>query len=155
MAELNFRKFTPQDASQFKALNVEWLEKYFKVEPIDERVLGHPQEEIIAQGGFIVMAELENTVIGTFAFIKKEEKLFEFSKMAIDPKHRGKGFGNVMMQFAITFAENHHWSKIVLYSSRILENSIHLYRKYGFIEVPMEPDVIYARGNIKMELELN
>ena len=155
MTELHFRKFVSEDATAFKALNIEWLETYFEVEPIDDRVLSNPQTEILDPGGFIIMAELNEVTIGTFAYIKKGEQLFEFSKMAIDPKYRGQGYGNVMMQFAIDFAEKHHWEKIILYSSTVLENSIYLYRKYGFKEVPMEADVIYSRGNIKMELALN
>lgn len=152
MAEIQFRKYTAEDASTFKTLNVEWLEMYFEVEPIDERVLSNPQTEILDPGGFIVMAELEGKTVGTFAYIKKGERLYEFSKMAIDPNYRGKGYGNTMMQFAIAFAEKRNWNKIILYSSTILENSIHLYRKYGFVEVPMESDVLYSRGNIKMEM---
>jgi N-acetylglutamate synthase-like GNAT family acetyltransferase len=154
MIEVSFRKFTTKDAEKFKTLNIEWLKKYFVVEPIDERVLSNPKLEILDLGGFIQMAEIENKVIGTFAYIKKEDQLYEFSKMAIDPKYRGKGYGNIMMQFAIAFAKKQHWKKIILYSSTILENSIHLYFKYGFKEVPMEADVIYSRGNIKMELDL-
>lgn len=74
--------------------------------------------------------------------------------MAVSPALRGQGIGNQMMQFAIRFAEQHHWEKILLYSNTILENSIHLYRKYGFQEVSMEKNVIYSRGNIKMEMIL-
>ena len=155
MPEIKFREFTAKDSEQFKALNIEWLKKYFEVEPIDERVLSNPRSEILDSGGFIFMAEIKDEVIGTFAFIKKGNQIFEFSKMAIDPKFRNKGYGNVMMQFAISFAKKYRWNKIILYSNRILKNSIHLYFKYGFIEVPMEADVIYSRGNIKMELELD
>ena len=72
--------------------------------------------------------------------------------MAVTPKQRGKGFGNQIVRFVIRFAEQHHWEKLILYSSTKLENSIHLYRKYGFIEVPIDPDIKYARGNIKMEI---
>ena len=57
-------------------------------------------------------------------------------KWRLIPALSGHGIGNKMMQFAIRFAEQHHWKKILLYSNTILENSIHLYRKYGFIEVP-------------------
>ena len=101
------------------------------------------------------MAEVNNEVIGTFAFIKKEDRVFEFSKMAITPSHRGKGYGNTMMQFAIQFAQEQQWDKILLYSSTRLENSIHIYRKYGFIEVDLETNSNYARSDIKMELVLN
>ena len=41
MVEIQFRKYTAKDASTFKTLNVEWLEMYFEVEPIDERVLSN------------------------------------------------------------------------------------------------------------------
>jgi ribosomal protein S18 acetylase RimI-like enzyme len=58
------------------------------------------------------------------------------------------------MKYAISFAKKHKWKKIILYSNTILKNSIHLYRKYGFIEIKMEERVIYSRGNIKMELDL-
>ena len=155
MPEIKFREFTAKDSEQFKALNIEWLKKYFEVEPIDERVLNNPRSEILDLGGFIFMAEIKDEVIGTFAFIKKGNQIYEFSKMAIDPKFRNKGYGNVMMQFAISFAKKYRWNKIILYSNTILKNSIHLYFKYGFIEVPMEADVIYSRGNIKMELDLD
>ena len=154
MPEIKFREFTAKDSEQFKALNIEWLKKYFEVEPIDERVLSNPRSEILDSGGFIFMAKTKDEVIGTFAFIKKGNQIFEFSKMAIDPKFRNKGYGNIMMQFAISFAKKYRWNKIILYSNTILKNSIHLYFKYGFIEVPMEADVIYSRGNIKMELDL-
>lgn len=152
MPEISFRKFTSTDAKDFKALNIEWLETYFVVEAIDELVLSNPQTEIIDKGGFVFMAYIDGQTVGTFAYIKKGEGIYEFSKMAVSPALRGQGIGNQMMQFAIRFAEQHHWDKILLYSNTILENSIHLYRKYGFQEVPMEKNVIYSRGNIKMEI---
>ena len=105
MLKLKFRKFTSDDAEKFKSLNVEWLEKFFKVEPIDERVLSNPKSEILDPGGFIVMAEIDSKVIGTFAYIKKGDLLYEFSKMAINPNQRGKGYGNIMMKYAISFAK--------------------------------------------------
>lgn len=148
------REFTPADGPAFKALNIEWLEAYFEVEAYDEQVLSNPQSEILAKGGRIFMAELDGEIIGTFAFIFRGEGYYEFSKMAITPLFRGQGYGNAMMRAAIAYAEKHRWSKIVLYSSTKLNNSIHLYRKYGFIEVPLEANAFYARGDIKMELTL-
>ena len=152
---LEFRPYQTSDATDFKALNVEWLTTYFEVEPYDELVLSHPQTQIIDPGGSIFMVLKEGKTIGTFAFIKKEEGCYEFSKMAVTPKQRNKGYGNLMIQFAIRYAEQHHWKSLILYSSTVLENSIYLYRKYGFEEIPMEAGINYARGNIKMELRLD
>ena len=149
---LTFIPFESYHSKDFKALNVEWLETFFIVEPYDELVLSNPIEQIIEPGGFIFMVMCADKVIGTFAFIKKDSGVFEFSKMAVTPNQRGKGYGNQIVQFVIRFADQHHWEKLILYSSTKLENSIHLYRKYGFMEVPIDPDIKYARGNIKMEL---
>ncbi len=44
------------------------------------------------------------------------------------------------------------WKKIYLYSNTKLKNSIYLYRKYNFKEVPLEKKSPYLRANIKMEI---
>ena len=155
MKKIKFRKYSNKDAFIFKSLNLEWLETYFFVEPIDELILNNPKSKILDPGGHIIMVELNSKVIGTFTFIKIEESVFEFSKMAINPIYRGQGYGNSIMKFAILFAKKNEWRKIVLYSNTKLENSIHLYYKYGFLEVEMGSNVVYSRGNIKMELNLN
>jgi len=154
MTKIRFKKFSKIDSEKFKSLNLEWLNRYFKVEPIDELVLNNPKREIIDKGGFIFMIEKNSDIIGTFAFIKKSEKIYEFSKMAIIPDERGNGYGNKAMKFLIQFAKNKKWSRLILYSNTKLKNSIHLYRKYGFKEIPIEKNLIYSRGNIKMELSL-
>ena len=91
MSKIKFRKYSSEDATIFKSLNIEWLENYFEVEPIDERVLSYPKREIIDPGGHIIMAEMNQKCIGTFAFINKGKSLFEFSKMAIDPYTEERG----------------------------------------------------------------
>ena len=154
MTKISFKKFSKIDSEKFKSLNLEWLNRYFKVEPIDELVLNNPKREIIDKGGFIFMIEKNSDIIGTFAFIKKSENIYEFSKMAIIPDERGNGYGNKAMKFLIQFAKNKKWSRLILYSNTKLKNSIHLYRKYGFKEIPIEKNLIYSRGNIKMELSL-
>ena len=154
MTKISFKKFSKIDSEKFKSLNLEWLNRYFKVEPIDELVLNNPKREIIDKGGFIFMIEKNSDIIGTFAFIKNSEKIYEFSKMAIIPDERGNGYGNKAMKFLIQFAKNKKWSRLILYSNTKLKNSIHLYRKYGFKEIPIEKNLIYSRGNIKMELSL-
>ena len=154
MTKISFKKFTKIDSEKFKSLNLEWLNRYFEVETIDKLVLNNPKTEIIDKGGFIFMIQKNSETIGTFAFIKKNEKIYEFSKMAIIPEERGKGYGNLAMRFLIEFSKNKNWSKLILYSNTKLKNSIHLYKKFGFKEIPLEENLIYSRGNIKMELSL-
>lgn len=42
----------------------------------------------------------------------------------------------------------------MLYSNTKLENAIYIYRKFGFIEITVEPNSPYKRSNIKMIYKL-
>ena len=154
MTEVVIEPFRPELAETFKNLNVEWLQKYFVVEPHDEELLQKCEETIIKKGGFIFFAMVNNKAVGTFAFIKLENKIFELGKMAVSPEYQGLKIGQKLLDFAIYFAEKHHWKKIILYSNTKLENAIYLYRKYGFTEIDLEKNTPYQRSNIKMELVL-
>ena len=144
--------FDEKYSSIFYDLNVEWLKTYFYVEPHDEEVLSQAKSYIVDKGGYIFFAKLNEEIVGTFALIKMKENVFELSKMAVSPQHRGKKIGQQMMQFCLDFSQNERFEKLVLYSNRILENAIYIYEKYGFIEIPIETNNPYARGDIKMEL---
>jgi GNAT superfamily N-acetyltransferase len=94
-------------------------------------------------------------VVGTVALMPtKETAVFELTKMAVSPKHRGYKIGQQLMQHCIDFAKTHHYKSLMLYSNTKLENAIYIYRKYGFVEIPVEPNSPYKRGNIKMVLDL-
>ena len=56
------------------------------------------------------------------------------------------------MQYCIDFAVKNKFDALVIYSNTLLENAIYIYRKYGFIEIPVEEKSPYKRCNIKMEL---
>ena len=145
--------FKPQHSSRFYDLNVEWLEKYFYVEPYDKKVLSNPQEFIINKGGFIFFAKLGDEIVGTVALIN-QKSFFELSKMAVSPKHQGLKIGPQLMNHCIDFAKQQHWKSITLYSHRKLVPAINLYKKVGFVEIELEKDSHYERSDIKMRLDL-
>ncbi len=153
--KLQIIPFSHTHASVFKSLNLRWLDTYFKVEPIDEKVLSDVNTAILNKGGFIFMGALEDKIIGCFALIPLANGDFELSKMAVDPKFQGRKFGQQLLDFAIDFAKSKQWGKLVLYSSRKLENAIYIYRKKGFVEIPVEDGVPYERCDIKMEIIFN
>jgi ribosomal protein S18 acetylase RimI-like enzyme len=146
--------FDKKYSKDFYNLNVEWLEKFFFVEPYDEKVLSSPQEYIIDAGGFIFFIKNEDRVIGTIALIN-QNTYFELSKMAILPAYQGLKIGQQLIEYCIKFAKEQQWKTITLYSNRKLVPAINLYEKVGFVEVPLEKDVHYERANIKMILDLS
>ncbi|WP_269222943.1 GNAT family N-acetyltransferase [Flavobacterium sp. IMCC34518] len=133
-----------------KTLNLEWLHKYFKVEPKDEKVLSNPQGEIIDKGGFIFYAKYNNQIVGTVSLLKIDETTFELTKMAVSDENQGLGIGKKLMKHCLNEAKDKGIQKLILYSNRKLLPAIHLYENFGFIEIPVEEGV-YERADIKME----
>jgi len=147
--------FDAKYAEDFYKLNIEWLRTYFYVEPFDEEVLSKPETYIIDKGGHIFFVRSEDTIIATVALMPTKEPLvFELTKMAVSPNQRGQKIGQRLLQHCIDFAKDNHFKALMLYSATKLENAIYIYRKYGFVELPLEADNPYNRSDIKMKLKL-
>lgn len=134
----------------FKQLNLAWLEKFFKVEPIDEEILSHP-ENILRSGGYIFMAHYGDTVVGTCALLNSGHKRFELSKMAVDEKFQGTGIGRRLLETAISQYKLHPGFELFLETHSSLKHAIHLYESVGFVHAP-RPDgpSHYSRANVYM-----
>ncbi len=145
-------KYNPSYQKAFETLNREWIEKYFWMEPIDFEVLQHPDKNIIDHGGEILMALLNKEAVGTAALKFVSEGIYEFTKMAVNENYQGKQIGKKLAIAAIEEAKKRKATKIILYSNTKLETAIALYRKIGFVEMPV--DGPYKRSNIKMEIKL-
>ncbi len=91
--ELSIRSFEPGDGEVFRALNEEWISRYFVMEADDELVLGDPEEHILRPGGEVFIARAEGRPVGCCALIIKEDGVIELSKMAVDPGYPGRGIG--------------------------------------------------------------
>jgi len=153
MLEVSIIPFEEKYAKQFYNLNVEWLEKYFYVEPYDQKVLSNPKTYIIGKGGFIFFATYNNEIVGTVALIN-QQLFYELSKMAVSPKYQGLKIGQKLIDFCIEFGKEKKWDSITLYSHRKLVPAINLYKKVGFVEVELESNSHYERSDIKMKLML-
>ena len=140
-------------APVFAALNLDWIEQWFEVEPIDREVLSDPERHIIRDGGEILFAVLEGNAVGTVALKNDRDGRFELTKMAVARDRRGSGIGRHLLDTALRRARQRGARGVYLYSNTVLEPAIALYRRVGFAEVPLGPgDDRYARSNIKMVL---
>ena len=136
-----------------KTLNEEWLKKYFFVEPNDVIQLSNPKEEIIDKGGIIYYARHNNVIVGTACLLKIDTDTYELGKMAVTESAQGLGIGKVLMDYSLQLAIQVGAKSLVLYSNTSLDSAIHLYKKYGFVQVDLEPGH-YTRANIKMQIVL-
>lgn len=147
-------EYSPAYKHYFDSLNRVWIEKYFKMEPLDEFVLTHPEEAILQKGGSILFASYDEVIAGVVALIKVQDDIYEFAKMGVHEDYRRKGVAEELSKAAFQKAKELNAKKIILFSNTKLEPALQLYRKLGFKEIPLGESIEYKRSNIKMELVL-
>ncbi|WP_026461585.1 bifunctional helix-turn-helix transcriptional regulator/GNAT family N-acetyltransferase [Adhaeribacter aquaticus] len=152
--EIEIVDYAPDFQKDFKKLNVEWIEKYFRLEEKDLLSLNNPQAYILDKGGHIIMAKYKGEIVGVVALLKMEENTYELAKMAVSPKVQGKGIGELLMKASIDKANLLQADKLFLETNTMLKPAINLYHKFGFYKITGKPSP-YERANLQMELRLN
>lgn len=154
MAVIEIVEFSDEWAADFASLNYEWIERYFAVEKHDREILDDPKRFVIEPGGQIFMALAGGTAAGTVALIPSAGNGLELTKMAVSPHYQGRGIGDRLMTRCLEWAKQKRVDYIFLESHRKLAPALALYRKHGFVETPKDPDSLYVRADVRMELRL-
>ena len=145
--------FERRYAKDFYRLNKEWLDKYFYLESLDHEVLSNPQSQIIEKGGFILLARLEEEIIGAAALTTGEDSQLELSKICIEEPYQGMGIGEKLARAAINQYQATDFNRLYLESNRKLLPALNLYFKLGFVEKPFPNQIVpHERADIYMEL---
>lgn len=144
--------YDQQYRQDFIDLNIAWLERFFMVEPVDQEMLDHV-DEYIDQGGMVYFALDEyDQVLATCMVIPLENYIWEICKFAAIHQYTGTGAGSAVFKACMDHAITHGAQKISLISCRSLLPAIHIYRKFGFVEVPLNKDYWKAdKADIEME----
>jgi DNA-binding MarR family transcriptional regulator/GNAT superfamily N-acetyltransferase len=158
MSNIAIVPYSPEYQSDFKRLNIEWIENYFRVEQHDLEQLDHPEIYILPNKGQIFFAKADNQIIGCVAMVNtgttdRGDSSFELAKMAVSPDARGKGVGKLLCLAAIDYARQIGVKTVWLESNRVLTPALTMYASVGFREVPRVPTP-YARADIRMEINL-
>src|SRR5512146_701274 len=141
--------FERRYAADFKRLNIEWLEKYFRVEPVDEEVLSQPAR-ILRGGGAIFLARYRGAIVGTCALLHAGEGRFELAKMAVTAGHQGLGIGRKLIEAAIAEYLARGARELFLESNSRLTPAITLYESAGFVHAPRPVPSHYERADVYM-----
>lgn len=145
--------YAPDYQPDFKRLNIEWISRYFTVEPHDLEQLDYPETHIMPNDGQIFFAGLDDEIVGCVAMINMGATGFELAKMAVSPTAQGHGIGKKLCLVAIDYARQLGVKTVWLESNRVLTPALTMYASVGFREVPSVPTP-YSRANIRMELML-
>jgi GNAT superfamily N-acetyltransferase len=145
--------YRPDHHATVRELNVEWISRYFSVEPRDVRDLGDPDRHIIEPGGAIYVAEYDGVPVGTCSLMREPNGSYELAKMAVAESARGLGIGRALANAVIARAKEMGIAELELFTNAVLEPAVQLYRSLGFIEVPLDHSD-YGRANMRMVLVL-
>lgn len=150
VSDIQIVDFTPELRHAFYELNVEWLEKYFQVEPIDEEMLAHPEESILKKGGVILFAIKDDAVVGTAALKHRGNGAYELTKMAVMPRCQGAGIGRRLVAACIAKFTDIGGRRLYLESHSSLTPAIRLYESVGFEHQPPPRPSEYRRADVYM-----
>ena len=144
--------FDPRWREDFATLNLEWLQRWFVVEPFDREVLGNPERHILADGGRILFAlDVADRALGTVALMHAGDGVYELTKMAVAPDARGRGIGRLLMDEALRLYRSLGAQELYLESSSKLAPALALYESVGFRHHPApRPGSHYARADVHM-----
>lgn len=156
LMQITFRQFLPGDGKAFRAMNEQWIAKYFGLEEKDRQILNDPEKHILSSGGHIYFAILDEKIVGCCALIANGQRSFEVAKMAVDESHRNLGIGKAMLAHVIDAARVLGARRLTLETNSKLMNAIHVYESLGFRHI--DPSLVepspYKRANVFMEQHL-
>lgn len=147
----------PEFSTDFKTLNMAWLQQYFNGELTqeDHSALNHPASYFLATGGYIWFARQQNRNLGCIALARHQDNRYEIAKMAVAETHQNRGIGRQLMLTALEKARDLDAREVFLESSTKLKKALTLYQHLGFCPITHpNGQSIYPRADIYLQLQL-
>jgi len=141
---------TPEHLPDFVRLNEAWIAEHFAIEDADRALAADPAA-IIARGGYIFSLAVDGAVVGVCALFNEGDGTFELARMAVDGRHRRRGYGDVLLRAALEKLEAIGARRVRLLTNTSLTAAIALYEKHGFKTVTTGQHPVYNRCNLVME----
>jgi len=129
---VTIRDFESGDEAVFRALNEEWIVRYFAMEAKDEATFANPRATILDRGGRIFFAVREGRTVGCCALLAMAPGEFEVGKMAVTESAQRGGIGRRLLEKAIAEARAAGARRLFLETNRKVEGAIRLYEQLGF-----------------------
>lgn len=148
-------KVVPYDKkykNEFIEMNKKWISEMFLLEKRDIDVLSNI-EQALEQGGQIFFAvDDSDSVLACCMISPLSNGEWEIEKFCAKGMYTGTGAGNACLRACIEYAKEKKVEKVVIVSNRKCAHAVHLYRKNGFVEVPVDHEKFsFDRADIAFE----
>lgn len=144
--------YAPKYKKAFIEMNQAWISAMFEMEPEDVREL-EDVETALERGGNIFFAlDDSGAVMACCMIAPREDGDWEIMKFAAKGMYTGTGAGSACLRACIDYAREKRVAKIIIVSNRKCEQAVHLYRKHGFVEIPVDKKKFpFERADIAFE----
>jgi ribosomal protein S18 acetylase RimI-like enzyme len=130
--EYSFRPATGADAPKVAALVNAAYGHYVERIGMLPRPMTDDYAEVIANQR-VTVAESHGTIVGVIVLTVDDEG-FLIDNVAVEPSHRGKGLGRVLLEFAEAEARRMGFDSIHLYTHEKMTENLALYSGIGYVE---------------------
>lgn len=144
--------YDPKYKEAFVRLNTEWLTKLYYIESFDRYSMEHI-DELILKGAMVFFAIDDNgEVLATCMTEPIGDDIWEICKLAAVGQYTGTGAGSSVLKACMDYSIEHGAKKLCLITISGLKPAIHLYKKFGFTEIPYRKDIWHSeKADVEME----
>jgi len=111
------------------------FKKYLEIQHYDEE-LEHPDVKYALPDGRLYAAFCDEEAVGCIGLRKIDEQNCEMKRLYVRPAFRGMHIGNELVRQIIKDAKEIGYSHMLLDTLPFLKSAIHMYKTYGFYEIP-------------------
>ena len=149
---MNVVPYDPRFKNDFIELNRAWISSMFTMEAEDIRELSNIEPYIQRGGQIFFSLDDEETVLACCMIAPREDGDWEIMKFAARGMYTGTGAGSACLKACVAYARERGVEKILIVSNRACRQAVHLYRKFGFVEIPVDKKKFpFDRADIAFE----
>lgn len=147
--------YSPEYKQAFIDMNTAWISDMFAIEEQDIREMENI-ERYLDKGSQIFFAlDEEGQVMACCMIARREDGEWEIMKFAAKGMYTGTGARSACLKACIEYAKEKNVPRIIIVSNRRCVQAVHLYRKFGFREIPVDKEKFpFERGDIAFEMDL-
>lgn len=140
----------------FVEMNEAWISTMFEMEAEDIRELENIEPTLEKGGNIFFALDEDGAVMACCMIGPREDGDWEIMKFAAKGMYTGTGAGDACLKACIAYAKNKEIPRIIIVSNRKCVQALHLYRKNGFTEMPVDKEKFpFERANIAFEQYLS
>jgi len=160
MIELIFKGYIPGAIGRIAELHANYYHSKWGLGLFFEAKVAAELSEFLSRfderrDGFWIVC-LKNRVEGSIAIdgIKATTEGAHLRWFILSPEAQGRGFGNRLMEEAVSFCKKRNYRRVYLWTFEGLHAAHHLYEKFGFKLVKQEEGTQWGKKVIEQKFEL-